>query len=254
MREDQPFLNKLKWYYCYWIWEVFVPLQFTLVQFLIPLIGQEYRWITAIVFPILKKFNDYVMEGLSCKASESKAKGIMKMQLEVVYNISVVGLISSSTDYRTNYLILVGDFAMDLISTLQLITLHRKINPTDVEMVAARKKKKEMVTELIISELLDCLVPLIYIITFTLAYHGPNAENLGGVKNDYWQFQEVNVLMDYLTPAAQMAFINLVGGMISVSSLYEFCNINLLKESNDVIAKYGRITAVFIVLLFIKVR
>ena len=91
-------------------------------------------------------------------------------------------------------------------------------------------------------------------VTFTLAYHGPNAENLGGVKNDYWQFDKVDDVLDYFSPVAQMVCINALSAMISLTLLWESCNINLLKESNDVISRYGRLAIFFVSLLFIKVR
>ena len=44
---------------------------------------------------------------------------------------------------------------------------------------------------LTLKEFMELSIPAVYCASFLMAYYGPNAEVLGNVKNDYWQFEKV---------------------------------------------------------------
>ena len=46
-------------------------------------------------------------------------------------------------------------------------------------------------TKLVLTEIIEILVPLSYLITMLLAYYGPNAELLGNIQFGCWQFQQI---------------------------------------------------------------
>ena len=51
-------------------------------------------------------------------------------------------------------------------------------------------KLKKSVQMLVLSESLEIVIPLSYLLCFVAAYYGPNADILGNIKNGYWQYQE----------------------------------------------------------------
>ena len=55
------------------------------------------------------------------------------------------------------------------------------------------QKLKKSVQILVLSECLEIVIPLAYLLCFVIAYYGPNAEILGNIKNDYWQYQETSL-------------------------------------------------------------
>ena len=50
-------------------------------------------------------------------------------------------------------------------------------------------KLKKSVQMLVLSESLEIVIPLSYLLCFVAAYYGPNADILGNIKNGYWQYQ-----------------------------------------------------------------
>ena len=91
-----------------------------------------------------------------------------------------------------------------------------------------KDKKEEALTMLCITEVLEILVPIVYITTFLLAFHGPNASILGNVQNEYWNYKKVEDVGQVLSGAYQMFLVDgisiLVGGFI----LLKFAKINII--------------------------
>ena len=54
-------------------------------------------------------------------------------------------------------------------------------------------KLKKSVQMLVLSESLEIIIPLSYLLCFVAAYYGPNADILGNIKNGYWQYQETSL-------------------------------------------------------------
>ena len=49
----------------------------------------------------------------------------------------------------------------------------------------------DAITELVMTERNEALAPLIYMIALLMAYHGPNAEILGGIGLKLWHYQTI---------------------------------------------------------------
>ena len=49
----------------------------------------------------------------------------------------------------------------------------------------------DAITELVMTERNEALAPLIYMIALLMAYHGPNAEILGGIALKLWHYQTI---------------------------------------------------------------
>ena len=54
-------------------------------------------------------------------------------------------------------------------------------------------KLMKSVQILVLAESLEIVIPLAYLLCFVIAYHGPNADILGNIKNGYWQYQETSL-------------------------------------------------------------
>ena len=94
----------------------------------------------------------------------------------------------------------VGGIATDTFLYV-LIAVEHSINWFYVYRIMKLKKnpnsgnKEKLHNEifaLILGESLEIIIPIAYLICFVIAYFGPNAEILGNVRNDYWQFKSVD--------------------------------------------------------------
>ena len=96
-----------------------------------------------------------------------------------------------------------------------------------------------MVSELMINETTEFIIPASFIITFVIAYHGPNALMIGGLRNELWQYEKVEDVLLYLTGAFQMILVDLTSAIISFISLKIFCKINVFREYIKVMKECG---------------
>ena len=69
---------------------------------------------------------------------------------------------------------------------------------------------------LVLCEILEILVPLVYLSTFLIAYYGPNANILGNIRNEYWHYHAVDDVGRLMATVLQMFFIDfssiIIGG------------------------------------------
>ena len=84
----------------------------------------------------------------------------------------------------TLYTLIASDFIIN--NYFAVITWRAKRNLTQKSL----QKLKKSVQILVLSESLEIVIPLAYLLCFVIAYYGPNADILGNIKNDYWQYQD----------------------------------------------------------------
>ena len=88
---------------------------------------------------------------------------------------------------------------------------------------------QEMIEDLTLAERIETLVPLSYIICFAIAYYGPNAEILGSVKMNLWQYKPVQDIGSYMTNLAMLFAVDFMSLIINGVVLKMTCNINMWK-------------------------
>ena len=91
--------------------------------------------------------------------------------------------------------------------------------------------KKEVLTELILNESIEVIVPFSCIGAFSLAYYGPNKHLLSIVR-------EVKNFPVFLAPVVKMALIDSGSLLLAGAALLWFCRINILKEYCKTMKKY----------------
>ena len=98
----------------------------------------------------------------------------------IFISVCVGGL---ATD-ATLYILVTTDFFINIYFVV--ITWKAKRNFTEKSL----QKLMKSVQILVLAESLEIVIPLAYLLCFIIAYHGPNADILGNIKNSYWQYQE----------------------------------------------------------------
>ena len=198
-------------------------------------ISREFQWIMALVAPITKEINERIQDKIltifvtSENADEAKFMG--KIRVNSIYSfwlaISFIGFVEASTEY----LLLAINFCNNLSLCYKVIRLNGKISNDDGDVMKMQNFKKEVLTELILNEAIEVIVPISFIGTFSLAYYGPNKDLLSIVK-------DVKNLPVFLTPVVKMALIDSGSLILAGAALLWFCQINILKEYCETMKKY----------------
>ena len=101
----------------------------------------------------------------------------------IFISVCVGGLATDATLYT----LIASDFIIN--NYFAVMTWRAKRNATEKSL----QKLKTSVQILVLSECLEIVIPLAYLLCFVIAYYGPNADILGNIKNDYWQYQDTRL-------------------------------------------------------------
>ena len=255
LQSDSKFRKRIIWFILYWEWENYMPAQFQMVSQIIPLLG-DYVWVVAFIFVIILESNKFLMEKMilkACGADIVHAKRIMTMQLYAQYLFAVVTIISANVDDFTSYLILSMDFSIDLVHVFRIIRSRNKVGLDALEERTERTKRELMTKELILAEAMECIIPVIFIAGFAVAFYGPNYDELGNVGFDYFHYVKVTDILEFLRRAFYMTGIDVAFSIFSIVVLWVFARINMLKESVELVQRYGKMTIWFLMIMLVRV-
>ena len=238
-------------YLLYRLWFRFYGVQTIGLKTMMVMLPLEIQWIMAIVLPIHRELNLWVIIKLLEKSTDytTTVPLIPKLTATTLVNlghaINVAGIISSMATEITSYSILTVDFMMNLFLLHNIIRLHRNITPTDASENERRMiEKTENIMILFAIETVEFLTPIIYSLTFAIAYYGPNAEMIGGIKGDFWKFKIIEDMTSFQTNLFLMFAIDFVSAIISGLALWKFCSTDFLHEGYKMMKIFFPILAV----------
>jgi hypothetical protein len=192
----------------------------------------ETQWIMAIIFPLQREFGSWVYVKFLTKSIDMKTtiplipKLVGSMSVNIGHAFFIATVLSSGIPPITCYFILSMDVVFNLYNSYKIIKIQTKVAPENLKIF----QKTEETILLFLSETIEFLAPIAYIITFAMAYYGPNGELIGGVKNDDWGFKEVEDLHSFVMDLFLMVFVDFTCCIISALLLWKFSSTNFLRE------------------------
>ena len=227
--EDLRFKNR--------VWCILIDLQYKGLSFLFNMLPNAIQWILAFVLPLVREVNykiSYYLMVESPTNEDGKENTIIGMY--GFHALYVAIRLGQATTNITSILILVVDFALNLYSCHEVIKLHRAIVPdASSSSIKLKKQRDSVLVKLILTEILEILAPLSYLITVLLAYYGPNAEILGNITNGCWHFKPIEDIGELVLSVTIMFLIDSSSIVIVGFWLLKTCSINFLDETFKVI-------------------
>ena len=89
-------------------------------------------------------------------------------------------------------------------------------------------------------EALEILLPVLYCIIFTLSYYGPNAEIIGNVKADRWQYNKVDDIKIPLTKLRLFLLFDIIRITVAAGFLWVTCRIDFFFEYCRIMGYYWK--------------
>ena len=246
-RDDPSIVSKLK-FYCFYLMTSYIGLMSCLVIFGTYLTMNKYiQWINVLLLAVSRKIFGNLMCKVICRASVSEntltVKGISFIQEAVLYKAFIISIISINSNMIVGYFFLGVPFLTNLYLCFQVIRLHGKdINDINQEEQLLLRKE-ELLMKLIVNEITELLTPIIFLITFIMAYIGPNATIIGNVQNNYWQYHKIEDPLSYVCGILLMTAIDFLSAGISLSLVWGFYEINCWQFIQDKIATLFTIMA-----------
>ena len=106
----------------------------------------------------------------------------------------------------------------------RVIKLDKVISAVDCKNTKHQSLKKEVLTELILNEIIEILAPIAFIGTSLIVYYGPNMENL-----TMFVYKEIDI-RSFLMPVLEMTLLDAGSVIISAVFLWWLCRINIWVE------------------------
>ena len=192
--------------------------------------NEYFKWIAVIILAVSRKIIGGKMGQLISSADSSKktlqVQGISYIQESVAYKSFITIILSTGTNEVLQYFILGVPFLMNMYLCYQVISLNAQITKEVDQEEQLRLRINKVLMKLIVNELTEFLVPVIFVITFALAFYGPNATFIGNVQNNYWQYQKVQDLSSHVTGILTMTAFDGLSAVISMSLLWIVCKID----------------------------
>ena len=240
------------------IWIVYIIVNLMLgylrlvVSILIGTIPLEFQLITAIMIPTLRAIHGWILSKIVAKTSDTN---IQRLQIYVNTNVMIswanfIATRLTSLNDVTVYSILAVELILHIHGCLQTRQITKKMQDAsapehDRDNAAAAEMKKRVVT-LITSEFIEAFIPLGYVIAFTMAYYGPNAELYVNVGNDYFGGKALENVNEFYIPMGLMFVFDTFSIVITAAYLHYSSNVNVAREFCQLMKVYW---FVFMILL-----
>ena len=227
------------------VWTAFVDLQFRGLSFIFSMAPSEYQWLLAFGIPLLREFNFRMIYRIFIENPKVKnGKMAVIIGVNAFTSLYVAIKLGHTATQTTSVLILSIDFILNLYSSLMIINKHRSTAINSLSITIHLKEMDYLVSKLILIELLEVLVPVSYIITVLIAYYGPNAEILGNIRNDYWQYESIEDIWEIVKVVLMMFIFDGCSAIIAGFMLWRVCSIDVLRKTSKLIGDLWPIIAV----------
>ena len=238
---DQIIRSKIKWYACWGLWLLLMGIQLLFYLRLFDLIPRNMHWLIALIAPLSKEVNDRVTDILIVKAALPEnlieAKFMTKITNNLFYSLWLALSITKASR-ATEFILLGVNFLIDMALCFKIIRFDKKVFPFDRKEESIQASKKLAITELILNEIIEVMVPLALIGSFLAAYFGPNKEIIGLVGCTVWNFEKIEDLYSFIMPVIEMALLDSGSVILAGCLLRKFCGINIFQEYCKAIKKY----------------
>ena len=246
-RSTETFPGRFKGYICYMLYASTVPLQITIVndsvKELSNVVGYNIKWTIAILLYFIKKKSISVLGKYLTKVAlsdnTSVAKRLVTIENGCMFKSFTLILIGSKADAITGYSFLGISILFNIKACADIIQLHRASTRDANNIDTSRNRKQELLTTLMLNETQDFFISIAYMLSISIAYHGPNAGIIGNVQNDYWQYHAIDSFSNYLSGMFYSILIDISCGVVTLVALRYFCSINGLLFFKDKIGQFA---------------
>ena len=191
----------------------------------------DMQWIVGIGLPIIREVGSWLRVRMLHLAFDEKSSNLINligMNVGHTFYVSVA-LGTFATEF-TGYIVLSIDFATNIYNAIRISRLYAKINSKSMNNAKSSEEKRIALTDLALVEIIEFIVPLVYIITLIVALFGPNSSILGNYGNGYWTYRKIESLDKYVFTAIEMFAFDFCSFIVTGLILWKYCSVNFFLE------------------------
>ena len=104
------------------------------------------------------------------------------------------------------------------------------------------------------TERIETIIPLTYILMTLMAFYGPNAEILGNIKLAIWHYQTpIEDIETFISNVGLLLVIDFLSFIINGTLLWKFCKINVPKVLQELQNDFWFYMAIIEIVMFVEV-
>ena len=248
LRKDKIGKRKIIGFMLYKLWLFQLDWQKLFLNIVLGNLG-PLQWIMGIVLPISREMNLWVLEKIWETFDKSShnllliSKLTATVRINVGHAVWVAIVISTKASRLTTCCVLAVDVIFNIYETYAIIRKQRNISPTNTNEKVGNTWKAD-VLKLCGIEMVEFLTPIAYAITFSMAFYGPNADIIGGVKFSDWGFKEVTDAGSYLVESGMMFVADFSCTFASGILLWKFSSVNMVEEMYKLLSLFWLLIAI----------
>ena len=240
--------KKLKWFVLYQLsWQLLHVLKYLLITTFNKLKHNDAQCVIALLVPMAEAFTSFIIGKIMnkiCGKDNERANFSMESQINLNYRVFATTYLVEAPNATVVSTVIIS-ILQQMIMNYQIIKWHKKVTVDENDL--HKKEKWNAVLDLVLAELCEGLAPLAYALSFAMAFYGPNAELLGNVKSEYWQYTAVEDVSWTFMVMLGLFLVDIVTLALNSSILWIFSRVNLFEEFGSVLKKYWFILAVKLV-------
>ena len=238
-RMNEQFRKRLRNFIYVFIYQQFTTIEYGIATSVLHGVPKDYQWIAAAFLPLVREANVWIITKLVSKVANGDFQGVRIVLIHTNYtsHALILAITVGSIATTASTAVIIGeDFLINLFICLKIIYLkkYKNENPTTMDEMI-----KEL-QELVVSEMVNFVVPCCYLLCFLAAYYGPNAELIGDVKNGYWQYSAVDDVDQTIKYLCVLWAIDTISLVICMLLLWVFCEVNLYKINAALLMEFGK--------------
>ena len=245
LRQDDAFRKRLKWYLAYVAAKFMIKFGFfPLLNVSFQIIPSNLNWMMAFVLPATREISDIILGKLITRASNNDkhtALCLMKIDNAIFFEFYIAIQLVKTVDELTIWLIFGVDFILNIFFYISLKRKHQtltKIGLESAQNIKINEDENNMLTEFVLTKSTEVVVPITFVLAYLMAYHGPNYGILGDIGCNYWQYQKMEDISNFIRIEFTMFVAILMNLSLSCIIAWAICGKDILRVYCTVMKKF----------------
>ena len=250
LRSDASFRKRLRMYLLLRITRQFIYQGYAYSAILFEKIPIKYQFVLAFLAPLGRHASGFVQSKIADKAKGENDKGVkfaVNCNVACTHALYLAIIIGSTASNLTSILICAIDVILNIRLCVNIVKIHKQ------RKILGSSKIQDSLQTLVMKEVLELMLPIIYCIILALSYFGPNSDILGGIKNDYWQYEKINDIKVPLSKIGVFLAIDFSRVLIFAFVLWKLCRINFFMEYCQLMGLYWKPITSFVAIYLLTV-
>ena len=228
---NHPLVRHLSFWIFYLLQSILIVVFYNIVSNKLEANQNDYQPAFALILIFLRELNAWVTRTVisnTARGDESGAQGFGTLTVEMILCITF----GTNATIETEVLLMGLDFMYNIYLCIKIVWSKRR-RPEDIE------KQINWTEELAISELVEFIAPLSYILAFISAYYGPNGELLIQIRATIWEQEPIEDAPEFVMIVLLFFFVDFCSAITASLVLWFYCKINFFAVLVATEEEYG---------------